>query len=157
MDVNASAIAFAQADPDLSNVAFSVQDARATTYENDFFDAIIEQSVLACMEKSDREVVITEVRRILKTSGIFSIVEFGISEKLKERYKSDALVTDEYGTVMVKNENGSESFRSHHFSSEEVGALINNHGFDIVWSAHPDFITRSGSKHPGHQYVAKKI
>ena len=158
VDVNAEAIASAQADPDLANIEFSVQDGTATNYANESFDAVIEQAVLACMEKSDRPVVLTEVRRILKSGGIFSMAEFGIGENLKERYESDALISGEYGTVIVKGkEDGSKSLRSHHFSKEELEALIKNAGFEIVQSAHPNFITRSGNEHPGHQYIVRKV
>lgn len=157
-DVNAEAIAFAQSDANLANIKFSVQDATATNYVDKSFDAVIEQAVLACMEKSDRSVVLAEVYRILKPGGIFSITEFDIEENLKKRYDSDALVSGEYGTVIVNgNEEGSKPLRSHHFNREELEALIKNAGFEVVQSMHPNFITRSGNEHPGHQYISRKV
>lgn len=158
MDVNAEAIASAQADPELTNVKFSVQDATATNFEDEFFDAVVEQAVLACMERAERSLVLSEVHRILKPGGIFSIAEFGIREDLKERYEKEALITGEYHTVIVRGSaDESESFRSHHFSQEELEALMQNTGFEIVYSVHPYFTTRSGNQHPSHQYILKKI
>lgn len=157
IDINAKAVAFALARPDLDGIEFSVQDARSTNYPDAFFDAVIEQAVLACMEMPDRAAVLNEVCRILKPDGILSIVEFGIREDLKKRYTSEALVTGEYGTVVVKREDGSKWFWSHNFSEEELNFLIKGAGFEVVQSVHPSFVTRSSKKHPGHQYIVRKM
>ncbi len=157
MDINPTAVNLAKAQPDLVGIEFSMQDAKATTYENEFFDAVIEQAVLACVEKSDRLTIFTEVHRILKSGGFFSIAEFGFEEKLHERYKSDALLSGEYGTVVVKSDDGMKPFRSHHFRNEELDTLIKNAGFEIIEFTHSNFITRGGHTHPGHQYVVRKV
>ncbi|GEM_PF-1554469 len=157
MDINPTAINLAKTQPDLVGIAFSVQDAKATTYEDAFFDAVIEQAVLACVEKSDRTTVLTEVHRILKSGGVFSIAEFGFEESLHERYEHDALLSGEYGTVVVKSDDGMKPFRSHHFRSEELDTLVQDAGFEIIQSTHPNFSTRSGHTHPGHQYIVRKV
>ena len=157
MDINPAAINLAKAKPDYVGIVFSIQDAKSTTYEDDFFDAVIEQAVLACVEKSSRFAVLTEVYRILKPGGVLSIAEFGFKEDLHERYRGDALASGEYGTVVVKSDDGMKPFRSHHFRVEELDALIHDTGFEIIQSAHPNFITRSGNEHPGHQYIVRKI
>lgn len=157
MDVNEDAITVAKNNPELSGIDFSVQDAKATSYQNNFFDGIVEQAVLACMGKSDRVLVLKEVYRILKHGGIFSIAEFGIKPNREEKYKADELIAGEYGTMIVRKEDGSEWFRSHNFTQEELNALILNTGFEIVDYMNPMFTTLHGNPHPGHQYLIKKI
>jgi ubiquinone/menaquinone biosynthesis C-methylase UbiE len=157
MDVNAGAIALAQSNPDLASIEFSVQDAKATNYATDFFDGLIEQAVLACMEKPDRSIVLNEARRILKPGGIFSIAEFGIREDKKEKYEVDATITGEYGTRIIKKEDGSEWYRSHNFRRDELEGLIQDAGFEIIHETHPDFHTLRGNVHPGHQYIVRKV
>ena len=157
MDVNEKAIAFAKASPDLASIEFSVQDAQKTDYEADFFDAVIEQAVLACMEKPDRALVMSEVYRILKPDGVFSIAEFGIREDKKEKYEIDARITGEYGTRIVRRDDGSESFRSHNFNKEELDVLVKDAGFEVMDYEHPDFRTFTDNIHPGHQYIVRKV
>lgn len=156
MDINIAAIEFAQTQPDLAGIEFSVQDAMATDYADESFDAVIEQAVLACMEKIDRPIVLSEVHRILKHGGLLSIAEFGMREDKKEKYEIDALLTGEYGTRIVRKGEPTE-FRSHNFAKEELDSLIREAGFEIVDYMHPDFYTFTGNIHPGHQYIVRKI
>jgi len=157
MDINEDAITVAKNDPGLSGIEFSVQDATATNYMNNFFDGVVEQAVLACMEKTDRIKTFKEAHRILKTGGIFSIAEFGIKPNREEKYEADALIAGEYGTMIVRKEDGSEWFRSHNFTREELNALISDAGFEVVNYMNPVFVTFNGNPHPGHQYLIRKV
>ncbi|MEN9604966.1 MAG: hypothetical protein RJB39_651 [Candidatus Parcubacteria bacterium] len=157
MDVNVEAITFAQNSPELKGIEFSVQDAKSTNYNDGFYDGVIEQAVLACMEKSDRSAVLKEVHRILKPHGIFSVTEFGIRPDREERYKADALITGENGTMIIKHADGTEWFRSHNFNKDELDALILGAGFEIISYESPIFKTLHGNPHPGHQYILKRV
>ena len=157
IDINAEAVNFAQNKEDLADVQFSVQDSKKTNFGNNFFDGVIEQATLACMERGEREKTLTEMYRILKPGGVLSVAEFGIKPGKEDKYKVDAAITGEYGTRIIKREDGSEWFRSHNFAKEELEALIANASFEIVWQMHPDFYSLAGNAHPGHQYIARKI
>jgi ubiquinone/menaquinone biosynthesis C-methylase UbiE len=157
MDINKAAITVATNDPELANIDFSVQDAKATKYPSNFFDGVIEQAVLACMEKPDRAAVLKEVHRILKSGGIFSIAEFGMKKNREEKYKADALIAGEYGTMIIRKEDGSEWFRSHNFTKDELGTLIKDSRFEVIEYMDPMFTTLHGNPHPGHQYIVRKI
>src|SRR6185503_4413417 len=156
IDINAEAIRFAQSDAELNRIEFSVRDSKKTDFQDGFFDAVIEQATLACMERGEREATLKEIYRILKPGGTLSVAEFGIKPGKEEKYKIDADITGEYGTRIIKRKDGSEWFRSHNFAKEELEGLIKNVGFEMVWEAPPDFYSLAGNAHPGHQYVAKK-
>ncbi len=156
MDVNEDAINVAKNDSDLVRINFSVQDAKKMEYENNFFDGVIEQAVLACMDKSDRQQVLQEIYRILKKDGILSIGEFGIKPNREEKYKADALIVGEHGTMIIRKEDGTEWFRSHNFTQEELEGLIKEAGFEIIDYMNPTFKTFHGNPQPGHQFLAKK-
>jgi ubiquinone/menaquinone biosynthesis C-methylase UbiE len=109
------------------------------------------------MEKPDRKRTLREASRILKTGGIFSIAEFGVKPNREEKYKEDALIAGEYGTMIVRKEDGSEWFRSHNFTQEELESLIKEAGFEIVDYMNPTFASLHGNPHPGHQYLIRKV
>ncbi len=156
IDVNKDAINVAKNDSDLFGIIFSVQDATKMEYEDNFFDGVIEQAVLACMDKSDRQLVLREIYRIIKKGGILSIGEFGMKPNREEKYKADALIAGEYGTMIIRKEDGTEWFRSHNFTQEELEELIKEAGFEIIDYMNPVFKTFHGNPQPGHQYLAKK-
>lgn len=157
IDTNESAINFAKNDEGLSGIEFSVQSATATNFSDNFFDGIVEQATLACMERPDRILTLKEAHRILKPKGILSIAEFGIKLNREEKYKNDAIITGEYGTMIVRDQDGKERYRSHNFTKEELDDLIVSSGFEILDYQHPDFYTLTGNVHPSHQYIVRKI
>jgi ubiquinone/menaquinone biosynthesis C-methylase UbiE len=157
IDINKRVIDRAQNDPDLSFVQFSVQNAAFTNFQDNFFDAIIDQAMLACVESNKRAVILKEVHRVLKSNGIISIVEFGRRPDRIDEYKNDVSITGEYGTHIVRREDGSEWFRVHNFDEIELENLIQDSNFEIVCEAHPNFLSLKGNPHPGHEYIAKKV
>jgi ubiquinone/menaquinone biosynthesis C-methylase UbiE len=156
IDVNIDAINSVKDDPDLCGISFSVQDIVSTNFDSEFFDGIVVQGVLACVEKDDRFKLLCEMNRLLKKDGILSIVEFGIRQGREEKYKVDAQITGEYGTMIVRNPDGSEWFRSHNFSKEELDMLLEIAGFEIVTYSTWEGTTFHGNTHPGHQYIVRK-
>lgn len=155
IDVNAEAIKEAQSNVDSEGIDFSAQDATKTNFDNNFFDIVVSQAVSACMSKTDRTKTLKEIKRILKKDGILQIAEFSIKPDDKERYVKDSKITKEYGTVIVRNDDGSERFRSHNFQKKELEELLTKE-FSIISYENPDFITVKGKKHPGHIFICKK-
>lgn len=155
IDVNESAIEEAKRNEKLNSVRFSVQDATNTNFDNDFFDGILFQAVLACMAIEDRKKILKECYRILKPKGVIQITEFGQTENRAE-YLKHKKITGEYGTIIVKNPDGSERFRSHNFAKEELEDLIKESKLQILHYENPDFTTINGNKHPGHIFLCQK-
>lgn len=107
------------------------------------------------MSLDDRENLLRECSRILKPKGVIQIAEFGLTQN-KEEYLEHAKATGEYGTVIVKNPDGSERFRTHNFAREELEQLITQAKLQVLYDESLDFTTVSGSKHPGHIFLCQK-
>lgn len=157
VDVNADAIAAAGSDPELKHISFSVQDAAWTNFADGFFDAIIMQAVLGSMERDARILVLREAYRIAKEGGVISLAEFGMRTGRDERYRTDAEITGEYGTMIVRRSDGSEWFRSHNFTKEELEDLLERAGFRTIAYNAWEGATFHGNIHPGHRFIAKKM
>lgn len=157
IDINEGAIRFAQHDLSLEGIEFSVQNSSKTNFQDNFFDAVIEQATLACMECEERVATFREMFRMLKPGGVMSIAEFGIKPGKEDKYDADAKITGEHGTRIIKKEDGSEWFRSHNFDETELENLMTNAGFKIISEIHSNFSTLNGNSHPGHQYIIRKI
>ncbi|HLA23250.1 MAG TPA: methyltransferase domain-containing protein [Candidatus Nanoarchaeia archaeon] len=155
IDINDLAIEEAKRNEELQRVRFSVQDATNTNFTNDFFCGIVSQAVLACMSLEDRKKVLRECCRVLEPRGVIQIAEFGLIEN-KEEYFEHAKITGEYGTVIVKNQDDSEKFRTHNFAKEELESLITEVKLQILHYENPDFITISKNQHPGHIFICQK-
>ena len=156
IDTNEAAIRQAQGDSALAGARFSVQDATHTEFPDKHFDAVIEQAALACMEEPDRHATLGEAWRILKPGGILSVAEFGIAPGETARYEKDAAVAGEYGTMIVRRDDGSEWFRSHNFRKDELEGLVRDAGFEVLSYEGGAFPTVKGKPHPGHFLVARK-
>ncbi len=155
IDINKSAIKEAQKNKELKDVNFSVQNAKNLNFEDSFFDVIISQAVLACMAPDERRRVMDEIFRVLKANGILHISEFGQTDN-SARYMEHKKTTKEYGTVIVKNKDGTERFRTHNFSKKEMEDLIESHNSSILHYENPDFTTINGESHPGHIFIIQK-
>ena len=148
---------FAQSDLSLRGVEFTVQDAKQTFFSENFFDAVIEQAVLACMEPLERVAVLQEIHRILKPGAVLSITEFGMRPDRTDEYLQDAAVTGEYGTHIVRKKDGSEWFRVHNFEEDKLESIIRDSAFQLLSESHPIFSSLKGNPHPGHHYIVRKI
>jgi ubiquinone/menaquinone biosynthesis C-methylase UbiE len=156
IDINKNAIKEAKNNPNLESVKFSVQDAKRTNFSNNFFDVVVSQAVLACMDKKERRKVLKEVYRILKPEGILSISEFGMKSADKLRYEKDALITKEYGTVIVGSNRNAQKFRTHNFNKAELKLLLKETRFKIIHYENPGFVTIHDNQHPGHIFICQK-
>ncbi len=156
IDVNSAAIETAKTDSSLEGVAFGVQNGTNTNFPDQSFYAVVEQAVLACMEKEDRLVTLQEMNRVLKGGGILSIAEFGLKPNIEKRYERDAKVTGEYGTMLLHKDDGSDWFRSHNFTKKELEGLIQAAGFTILQYDNRSFTSIKGDPWPGHTFIVKK-
>ncbi|MBN2052126.1 methyltransferase domain-containing protein [Candidatus Woesearchaeota archaeon] len=157
IDINKNAIEEAKRNNELDRVHFSVQDASNTNFANDFFDGIVSQAVLACVSIEHRTRILQECYRILKPRGVLQIAEFGWFPGADQYYLEHAKMTGEYGTVIVKRDDGSEWFRTHNFKKDELESLLNEAGLKVLNYECPDFISLKRNKHPGHIFLCQKI
>lgn len=155
IDINISAIEETQRNLNLSGIKFSVQNAEHTNFQGSFFNVVVSQAVLACMNKQKRKKTVQEIYRILKSGGILHIAEFGRNDDI-DRYVQDEKNTKEYGTVIVKNLDGSERFRTHNFLKSELEELLTQQDFKILSYENLDFTTVHGNFHPGHIFICQK-
>ncbi len=155
IDVNVSAITEAKQNEELKMISFSVQDATNTTFSSEFFEGIISQAVLGCMILEDRKKMLGESYRILKPEGVMQLAEFGYG-KSREEYIEQAIVTGEYGTRIVRNQDGLERFRTHNFAKDELEQLILERGLQILSYEEQDFISVNENKYPGHIFLCRK-
>lgn len=153
IDINKEAIAIAQRSPELSRASFSVQSATSLLFEDDYFDLVVSQAVLACMVPEDRQCALREMLRVLKPQGLVHLGEFGLAKE-HERYAQDAEITGEYGTIVVRDKEGRERFRTHNFSKEELDTLTD--GFNLVQYIPTAFKTVKRHVQSAHIYLLRK-
>ena len=114
-------------------MVFLVDDARYICFRDSSFDAVTMLAVLTLVPKSDRPRIMKEVSRVLKPSGYVFIEEFGRTWKnpvYARRYSNDLQVTDEMGTITVRDESGKILHFGHHFTRKELVGLLE--GFKII-------------------------
>lgn len=114
-------------------IDFLVNDARNLCFPNSSFDAVIMLALFTLVSKSDRLEIIREIHKVLKPFGYIFIEEFGQTWEnpiYSKRYKEDLTVTGELGTFTVKDETGKVLHLVHHFSCEELSALLRS--FSII-------------------------
>jgi ubiquinone/menaquinone biosynthesis C-methylase UbiE len=110
-----------------------VNDARDLCFSDCSFDAVTMVGVLTLVPKSGRPRIMNEVDRILRPSGYVFVEEFGRTWEnpvYRKRYRDDAEVTGEMGTVTVRDESGMILHFGHHFTRREICSLLK--GFSII-------------------------
>jgi len=116
-----------------AGIDLSVNDARYLCFQDYSFDAVTMLGILTLVPKGERSRIMIEVERVLKPSGYVFIEEFGRTWEnrvYRKRYRGDVGVTDELGTITVKDENGRIIHFGHHFARWELCSLLK--GFDII-------------------------
>jgi ubiquinone/menaquinone biosynthesis C-methylase UbiE len=114
-------------------ITLVVNDARDLCFPDSSFDAVTMLGVLTLVPKSARPRIMNEVDRILRPSGYVFVEEFGRTWEnpvYKKRYRDDAKVTGEMGTVTVRDESGMILHFGHHFTRQEIRSLLK--GFRII-------------------------
>lgn len=99
-----------------------------------------------------------EVDRVLRPSGYVFVEEFGRTWEnpvYRKRYRDDAKVTGELGTVTVRDESGMILHFGHHFTLQEMCSLLK--GFSIT-SLEEDVFTSYYHKNwvKGYTILAQK-
>ena len=110
-------------------IDFLLNDARNLCFPDSSFDAATMLGVLTLVSKSERHRILNEVCRILKKHGYIFVEEFARTWKnpvYAKRYRDDARVTGESGTIAVKDETGRILHFGHHFTQKEMLDLLKN-------------------------------
>ena len=132
----------------------------SSNLKNDSFSGAIMLGVLSGLPKDKRIICLKEIYRLLKNDGLVYIGEFELNSAdplFLERYENDQKITGEYGTLSVKDENGSELYQSHNFSVPEITALITESGLILETITKDTFISYHGNRKPGLMIIAKKV
>lgn len=136
------------------------KNIKKTSFKDDFFPAAIMQGILSALTKSDRDVCLKEIYRILKPNGYVHVAEFELISDDKEaitRYKNDEIITEEFGTLSVCDKVGKEMYRTHNFSKDELIELLLRNKFRIVSIKSQFFTSYHGNKKPGLLIIAQKF
>lgn len=110
-------------------IDFLLGDAGNLCFSDSSFDAATLLGVLTLVSRSERPGIVREVHRILKKHGYIFVEEFGRTWEnpvYAKRYRDDAKVTGELGTVTVKDETGRVLHFGHHFTRKEILNLLKN-------------------------------
>ena len=110
-----------------------VNDARDLCFSDCSFDVVTMLGVLTLVPKSGRPRIMNEVDRVLRPSGYVFVEEFGRTWEnpvYRKRYRDDAKVTGDLGTVTVRDESGMILHFGHHFTRQEIRSLLKD--FSII-------------------------
>jgi ubiquinone/menaquinone biosynthesis C-methylase UbiE len=122
-------------------ISLVVNDARNLCFPDCSFDVVTMLGILTLVSRSRRPRIMNEVHRVVKPSGYVFVEEFGRTWEnpvYRKRYRDDARVTGELGTITVRDESGIILHFSHHFTRQEIRSLLK--GFSII-SFEEDFFT----------------
>jgi SAM-dependent methyltransferase len=114
-------------------IDFLINDATDLCFPDSSFDAVTMLGVLTLVSKREIPRIMNEVERVLRGSGYVFIEEFGRTwdnPVYRKRYKDDAKVTGDLGTITVRDETGRILHFGHHFTRRELLSLLK--GFQIV-------------------------
>jgi ubiquinone/menaquinone biosynthesis C-methylase UbiE len=168
IDINNNAIESALESAKLSknyrgSVKFETANAMDLPYADGSFDACILQAFLTTIiSPKDRNKIISEANRVLKSNGILYLADFGLNwENLhyRELYRRDYSLTLELGTFIVKeivNEHENDLYIAHHYTREELMKLIKG-DFNIENFHETVFTSFHGNETKGYIIIARKI
>ena len=81
IDLSEGMLAVAQKkirNANLNNLTVQIMGARRTTFEDSYFDGVMTSYALHEMESGLREEIFKEVRRVLRTGGMFYLLDFAM-------------------------------------------------------------------------------
>lgn len=98
IDISPSAIEFAEKESDKlrAKINFTIGNINKLSYEDNFFDLVIDRSSLTCCPEENLEETINEISRVLKVNGILKTFDF-FNEFSSEDFKKDLKYT--YGNI----------------------------------------------------------
>lgn len=133
-------------------------DLAALPFADGAFDVAVLQAVMTTLPTPDaRLAVLTEARRVV--TGLLCLGDFLRNPDLpyyRARYEAGLAETGEDGSFLVR-EGGTVLYQAHHFTFEELEALLSQAGFGLVRAAFPRVRTRSGNIVAGVSLTAKAL
>lgn len=137
-----------------------IGDVTELPLRSNIFDGALLQGLLSALNINNRTKGLEEVRRVIKDDGIIHIAEFQLIENdnsATRRYLQDMAATGEYGTLSVKDNSGTEMFRTHNFRKTEIHSLLTKTGFEVISLEENLFRTFKGKLKPGIMIISRKI
>jgi len=122
-------------------------------YEESVFDAVILISVLTCIiDNDEQDILIKEIKRVLKPKGVICISDFIINEDERNLHRyNDAL--EKYGEYGVFELSDGGMFRHH--STERVGEICSN--FQKILFEEKKYKTMNGNYSNGFYFIGRNI
>jgi ubiquinone/menaquinone biosynthesis C-methylase UbiE len=166
IDINCEALRMACSASGTGNFSqiplFAQCDATHLPFQNETFDITIMQAFLTTIvSKEDRNKIIKEACRVLKSNGYLYLADFGQtwhSKIYRERYINDLPLTKEEGSIVAYDElTGELAYVAHHFTEKELVLLLVENGFEVEFFKKDEFVTRTGNRVNGFVVVGKKI
>lgn len=160
IDVNSSAIeaarrnAVAKREFHRNYSEFLVGDVEKTYFPPRFFDVLVAQGTLACMDLDGRTRANAEMKRICKEGSILHITELDLLSD-EAFYRAQQQKTGEYGTVTMRLDGSGFGYTTHHFSRRELVELLGC-GWEILLEEHPVLTTKNGNQYPSHRLIMRK-
>ena len=153
IDINSSAIGIARKSHK-KRCEFQVCNAEKTGFPGEFFDILVAQGTLACMDLEGRKKSIDEIKRIGKEGSILHLTELDLISD-DTFYQAQKQKTGEYGTVTARADGSILDYATHHFSRKELLELLGE-DLEILVEEHPLLTTRNGNQYPSHRMIVRK-
>ncbi len=153
VDINESAIE--EAKKIYPSATFSVQNTTKLSFTDSFFDVVVCQGVLACMDFSDRMSAANQIHRITKSGGILHVTELDRSSDEKY-YADESKITGELGTVARRQDRTMIGYHTHHFLFSELKQLFPESNWEVIREEHPSILTKNKREYPSHRLIYRK-
>ncbi len=101
----------------IDNIKFTVQDASALDFKDNFFDAVIVSNLLHVIDKPEKALL--EITRVLIPGGMFIALHFSMEKRLSVFFLS--LLSQIKGFPIY-----------YRFSTKSFAQLINDSGFKVI-------------------------
>jgi SAM-dependent methyltransferase len=154
VDCNAPSLALAAG----LGLAVVRADLTALPFADGAFDVAVLQAVMTTLPTpAARLAVLAEARRVVR--GLLCLGDFLRNPDLpyyRARYEAGLVETGEEGSFLVR-EGEAVLYQAHHFTLEELAALLSQAGFGQVRTAFPQVKTRSGNIVAGVALAAKAL
>ncbi len=141
VDINQDDLQAAK-EMDYPNASFVRASGELLPLADNSVDGALLLGVLSTVDRERREKMFKEASRVVKDNGLVYVAEFTTiddpeavaamtGKKWSDIYKDDAPITGEYGTVIVRNPDGSPKFYAHHFTQEELADLYDRNQLEV--------------------------
>lgn len=134
-----------------SKIAYKVVKSGEIPCEDNTLDAVLLLAVLTCVHEDEvQNKIMSEIRRVLKPSGLIYINDFILNEdkRNKERYEK---YKDKYGKYGVFELEEGAVLR--HFDGKRISEITN--GFEEIELEKVEYTTMNGNKSNGIIYLGR--